>query len=147
MRKFLFMMIAMIFIVSSGSNLVGDRAFEILDVSSVTFFSDLLLQFGQLSSSLSGIISSSFSLLSQTLTLGLSLLESVTAFFSSIQPVMDAFMESIVPLMQKVFDLLNVALSGIVDFCNDMREPIQEIGDWLSKIFGSIGRFFKNFFA
>ena len=141
MRKLLFMMIAMIFIVSAGSNLVGDHAFEILDVSSITFFSDLLLQFGTLTSSLSSVISSSFVMLTQTLQFGLSLVETLTSFFTTVQPLMEKFMKEVVPLIEKIFKILDTTLKGIKDFCDVMRNPIQGISDWLSRIFNSLKSF------
>ena len=146
MRKLLFMMIAIIFIVSAGSNLVGDHAFEILDVSSITFFSDLLLQFGSLSSELSTIISSSFTLLSDALMLGLTFTETVVSFITSMKPVIDAFMQVMVPIMESLFTLLDTALSGMQMFFDDMRSSLGDIGRKMSDIFGSIGRFFSNIF-
>lgn len=147
MRKVLVLVLSMYFLMAVGSGVTGDHAFELADVSAVTFFSDLLVQFGQLTSTLSTTLANSVNLISSAFSFLLSAVDMVNDFYALIKPVMDAFSNSIIPGLQAMFRLLEEALSGLSGFLKDIKDSLGGLGDKIEGLGNKIKSWWNKVFS
>ena len=137
----------MYFLLAVGSGLSGDHAFEIVDVSKITFFSDMLVQFGEMTSTLSTTIANSVNLLSSAFSFLLKFVDMINEAYEAMKPIMDAFSDSIIPGLQAMFRLLEEALSGLTDFFNDVKSSLGGIGEKIEGFGQRVKSWWESIFA
>ena len=147
MRKVLIMAFSMFFLLATGSGVSGDHAFEIIVVSKITYFSDMLVQFGELTTTLSTTISNSVNLISSAFSFLLTFVDMINDAYAAMKPFMDAFNDSVIPGLQAMFRLLEEALSGLTDFFTDVKNSLGGIGDKVEGLGNRIKNWWNSIFS